>query len=106
MKLLPCPSCERHVRSDETACPFCNQAVAFCANGRCAETGDRALSRAAVLFLGATALAACGKRDGGGGATITIYGPPPIETDAAVPMIEPSAVMDAGVTPVSSGKKP
>ena len=104
MKLVPCPSCERHIRSDETACPFCTQPVAFCTSGRCAENGERALSRAAVLVLGATALAACGKRDGG--ATVTLYGAAPVDADAAVPMIEPSAIMDAGVTPVSSSKKP
>jgi hypothetical protein len=104
MKLLPCPSCERHIRSDETACPFCTQPVAFCTSGRCAEHGERALSRAAVLFLGATALAACGKRDGG--ATIALYASAPVDPDASVPMIEPSAIMDGGVTPVPTGKKP
>ena len=103
MKLLPCPGCARHIRSDETACPFCDRAVAFCAGGRCGQSAERPLSRAAVLFLGATALAACGKRDSG--MTIALYASAPVD-DAAVPMIEPADVMDAGVTPVSSGKKP
>jgi hypothetical protein len=26
MPLVPCPSCRRHLRADETSCPFCRSA--------------------------------------------------------------------------------
>jgi endogenous inhibitor of DNA gyrase (YacG/DUF329 family) len=26
--LVPCPGCNRHVKADETTCPFCQAAVA------------------------------------------------------------------------------
>jgi hypothetical protein len=58
MKLVECPGCARHIRGDERACPFCNVAVPPC-TCRSTETGERALSRAAVLFLGAAAVAGC-----------------------------------------------
>ena len=103
MKLFACPSCERHIRSDETACPFCSQAVAFTCAAPCAEAPP-GLSRAAVLFLGATALAGCGK-ESGGGEVVAVYGPAPVTTEVKqaidagpVLMIEPPNVQDAGVT--------
>ena len=35
--LVPCPGCNRHVKADETTCPFCQAAVApGPCNGRCA----------------------------------------------------------------------
>src|SRR6185503_7936673 len=74
--LFPCPSCARHVRRFESACPFCDAALSL-------EVlpapllPQRRLSRAATFAFGATlasaaSLAACGgeseqgKRGGGG----------------------------------------
>jgi hypothetical protein len=56
--LAPCPSCRRHVRIDERACPFCAAALPELAPRTIARGGR--LSRAAV-FAGASLLtAACG----------------------------------------------
>ena len=103
MRLELCPGCERHIRSDESACPFCQQTVAFTCTGPC--HGERALSRAAVVFLGAAALTACGKEemkhDKGPVLSVAAYAPVPIDASY---MIEPPSVMDAGVVPVEPVK--
>jgi hypothetical protein len=94
MKLLPCPSCERHIRSDETACPFCHQSVLFCSGGRCAESSERTLSRAAVLFLGAAAVASCREPER---AAVPPYAAAPVNpllVEQAKPVEEPP--VDAG----------
>jgi hypothetical protein len=109
-----CPSCERHVRSVETTCPFCD--LTFSEDfGVCGEpriTG-RPLTRAAFILMSATALTACGKsaeiggqppvdvRDAGpntqnqGGGTptelpTTVYGPAPVADAGAVPVPTPA----------------
>ena len=65
-RLLPCASCSRHIRADESACPFCHASVPLGfgafeaeASARSSKAG-RPLSRAAVLFVGASVAAACG----------------------------------------------
>jgi hypothetical protein len=60
--LSPCIACARHIMTSETACPFCGAAVP---DGFGAERRDEnvlarsALTRAALLFTGATTVAAC-----------------------------------------------
>jgi hypothetical protein len=57
--LEPCPACRRHVRTDETACPFCEAALGGAASRRLSTTR---VARA-VVFAGAalaTAAAGCG----------------------------------------------
>jgi hypothetical protein len=89
--LIPCPSCARHVRASETACPFCRGALAATA----ARPAPRApaptsrLSRAAMYAFGAgtiTLASACSTtnpdegRDGGTDAQYMVdaaYGGPP-----------------------------
>jgi hypothetical protein len=60
--LHPCEACERHIKGGETACPFCG-ATLSAGFGTCAKpTASRAkapLTRAAILFVGAAAAAAC-----------------------------------------------
>jgi hypothetical protein len=61
--LVPCPGCDRHVRSDETTCPFCQAALAPrqpCAGGRSGPPAAR-LARAALVAAAGAALlgAAC-----------------------------------------------
>jgi hypothetical protein len=57
-RLLPCPSCQRHVRVDATTCPFCAVALELSAPPLPAPTGR--LTRAAA-FAGAALLGtACG----------------------------------------------
>ena len=62
-RLLPCPSCQRHVKADvaDQACPFCQAAVPAAGVGG-AQTSTSAplgrMSRIAVLAAGATLLTA------------------------------------------------
>src|SRR5204863_3620737 len=59
--LVPCSSCARHVRVDETSCPFCDAAVP----ANAADAIPRPppwrgpVTRAALMFFGATAVGAC-----------------------------------------------
>ncbi len=63
--LVCCTSCARHVKVSETACPFCG--------------ARRVISRAALVVMGAAAIAACAKEPAG---VIALYGGPPVEVDA------------------------
>ena len=110
--LVSCAECARHVRATEVACPFCGAAL---------ESGvarpappfpiDRALGRAAVVFMGATALVACGRTTGGKGTApdpaptelvAPAYGPPPISDsvpEGPAERVPPLVKVDAGVNP-------
>jgi hypothetical protein len=59
--LAPCPSCRRHVRVVESACPFCGSAVALGAIAPRGVYGQR-LGRAALFTFGAAiaTTAGCG----------------------------------------------
>jgi hypothetical protein len=114
-KLHPCPSCARHIRAGETACPFCDAALpeTFGASAP-AQSRGRPMSRAALLFAVAAVAAGCGgstdssvgPTDGGRDAAreasgddepdalpVAMYGPAPIQ-DAAP--IRPDGSPDAG----------
>jgi hypothetical protein len=90
----PCSSCARHVRSYETACPFCDAPLP----GACvlpdAPPLARVASRAALAFFATAAIVACGKTSSGNDPQpqLTKYGPPPMDI---APPPEP-AVVDAG----------
>ena len=129
IRLLPCPSCARHVRASEEACPFCASVLATSRGARPLprSPGER-LKRAALFALGGTAaaVAACGGTtsstfDGGTGdggdesIAMPIYGGPPADggedgpflTDAAYGGPPPDAAdaadgsdADSGVAPV------
>jgi hypothetical protein len=75
-QLIPCPSCNRHVRKTESSCPFCATSLAL-AGVPDAPLPRNRLGRAATFAFGATlagaaALVGCGSDDegkeGGGGA--------------------------------------
>lgn len=62
--LVLCSGCNRHVKSDETTCPFCQAAVTPVApeacSGRCARPAPARLVGAALVAAGAALLgAAC-----------------------------------------------
>jgi hypothetical protein len=65
--LVLCPGCGRHVKSDDTACPFCqvalvSQPVASACQGPCSGNRSPRLGRAALMAAGAALLcAACGR---------------------------------------------
>jgi hypothetical protein len=80
--LVPCPSCARHVRTDEGACPFCASPLPDDLAARAVPAAPRRLSRAAAFVFGATiTTAACsgnvvqdvdgGGATGSGGSTTT-----------------------------------
>jgi hypothetical protein len=56
--LSPCPGCNRHIGTDETACPFCSSALpdSFRCQPRPQPRGR--LSRAAIVAAGAALLGA------------------------------------------------
>ena len=95
--LHPCPSCDRHVRSSEPSCPFCETTLpGKCELPHSAPVG-RVASRAVLSFFAATAaLTACGKSQQKAiedQPTVTVYGPPPVAIDAAPPV---PMIADAG----------
>jgi hypothetical protein len=71
--LQQCPSCSRHIKTEEAACPFCGHATPQGFSELVRPKGPPALSRAAVLFMSATAVTglaaplACGSSSTGGG---------------------------------------
>jgi hypothetical protein len=74
MKLVPCPGCHRHVRCEESACPFCGVTLA-CSS---AKAGS-----AAAAFLAATlALTGCPDK---APEPVAKYGGPPMD-DRAKPV--------------------
>ncbi len=77
-RLLACPSCARHVRASERACPFCAASLpeAFAAAPARPPPTQR-LGRAALFAFGATSIAvasACSSGDGSN--QIPFYGAP------------------------------
>lgn len=104
--LVPCPSCQRHVRTTEAACPFCSAALPRGLAGRAIPSAPMRMSRAAAFVFGASlAVAGCGSDvvtdqnagatsggNGGSGGTMTgpdddggpaaKYGSPPPPMDA------------------------
>lgn len=59
--LVPCPSCQRHVRASEHACPFCQSALpAALADGAIPAASQRMKRAAAFAFTATLALAGCG----------------------------------------------
>jgi hypothetical protein len=87
-RLEPCPSCSRHVRLEESACPFCQQPLALSQLPPRVPPSKR-LSRAASFafgagVLGATALVACGD-DQPEQIPVPVYGAPAAGTSNGGP---------------------
>ena len=65
--LVLCSGCGRHVKSDDTACPFCQaalvpEAASVVCQGPCSGHRSPRLGRAALMAAGAALLcAACGR---------------------------------------------
>lgn len=103
-RLVLCAACERHVRSDESACPFCGGSL----EGQQPRfLGTTPASRAAALFVGATALVGCGKDEAKKPpepdpmvTAVAVYGPAVVvPPDATAPLVEPAPPVDAGPPP-------
>jgi len=119
----PCVSCAQHVRVGERACPFCDAALPedFGEEARTRVARARPISRAAILFVGATAAAACGgstesgsgdasAHDGSGAdsaydGAVVLYGPAPFDAsrDSNADASADGPVAAYGPGPVDSG---
>jgi hypothetical protein len=59
--LVPCPACDRHVRTTHAVCPFCDTPLPADLGGRAAPAATARLGRAAAFAFGASiALTGCG----------------------------------------------
>ncbi len=106
-----CPHCARHVKKEETTCPFC-ASVLPADFGVCTEArapAGRPLTRAALVLLGATAIGACGKSGANDpaspGSGVDIYGPAPV-ADAGGAAPEPLPVAVYGPPPMFDAGEP
>ena len=118
-RLHPCPSCARHVRGSETACPFCGAAIEVAS---AAPKAGPALTRAEILFASATAVAACtsggpddpnssssssgstsssSSSSSSSGDPVAVYGPAPVDAGDASRDGAPVALY--GPAPVDAG---
>lgn len=87
--LVPCPSCQRHVRSTEEACPFCKS-----------KTGGRAAAGFLAATLGAALATGCPSGPPPNRA-VAEYGapPPPQPTATPNPAATPAQTPDMSVAP-------
>jgi hypothetical protein len=100
--LAPCPGCNRHVGTDETACPFCSAALpeSFRCQPRRQPRGR--LSRAAMVAAGAALLGAeaCG-------GPAPAYGPaPPFDAGADTSTMDGGPVALYGAAPPAFEQAP
>ncbi len=90
--LIPCGGCGRHVRANESACPFCGATIEAEAAARAVPSAGARLGRAALFAFGATiavTATACGGGTPSGDAAVqdsqvqpdgqmmALYGAPP-----------------------------
>ena len=101
-ELVPCPSCERHIQSGETACPFCQATFSparRCAAGCSGATAAR-LAKAALVAAGAAVLgAACQSQS-----VTPPYGVPPHRDGAAQSRPDAGEPTDASPDAKDAGK--
>jgi hypothetical protein len=105
--LVPCSGCNRHVKSDETNCPFCQAAVTpvttGACTGRCARPAPGRLVGAALVAAGAALLgAACESSQST--STFPPYGLPP-HFDAGTPADSGNGQTDAARDALPDAKK-
>lgn len=103
--LVTCSGCNRHVKSDETICPFCQVAMAPLASepctGRCARLSPARLAGAALVAAGAALLgAACESSQ----SAFPPYGLPP-HYDAGTPFDSGGGKTDAALDALPDAKK-
>ena len=105
MSLVPCPSCSRHVRSSESACPFCSSALPTNLGARAIPSAPRRLDRLAAFTFDATLVvtgcAVAGdesdEQESEIGSVMPMYGLPPPPLDAGVS--DSSTSTDGGPSP-------
>lgn len=105
--LVPCPSCQRHVRVGESACPFCKGALSSAATSRVTAGPTQRLGRAAIFAFSAS-LAAAGCSDDG--STMALYGAPadvvqPTDNASTDSTATDSATNDSATTDVQDAAR-
>lgn len=117
--LRPCTGCQRHVRAHETRCPFCDVELEAVASLP-ARGSNVPLTRAAILFASATAVAACtggsdpgpssstssgGSSSGGStsSGTVALYAPAPVDDGGDTTKDSGGPVALYGPAPVQDG---
>ena len=95
-RLAACPSCARHVRTDERRCPFCEAALPPSLRSTPAvETPAVRLSRAALYAVGVGALS-LSSAQGCGSTAMPPYGAPPPPVDSGTGSGGDAATEDTG----------
>ena len=75
--LAPCPACQRHLRIDASACPFCSADVPRQEQARSDRIATH-VSRAALIAMGAFAAVGCSSPSASDGTIAQPYGAPPM----------------------------
>jgi hypothetical protein len=116
-QLHPCPSCARHVKKAESACPFCGAAIALAGVAPRARPTQR-MGRAATFAFSAAvgmSVTACGGTTPGPDANTSIdsgvsplYGGPPDDagSDGGLVAMYGGPPVDSGVGVDSGGPAP
>lgn len=100
--LVECSACARHIRSNESTCPFCRaSATPFEVAARLPPRPLR-LSRAALLIASLAALEGCGKKPvetvpDAEPVAAPPYGAPPPDLPTTPPLPSPLPTVDAGL---------
>jgi len=114
--LAPCPECSRHMRVNETQCPFCGTAVTVDLSRSVVPSAPKRLTRAAALVFGASiavGATSCSASNPNGtdaavdtgmqqdsGQVVALYGAPApdsmVNTDAGSDASPGDGAMDAG----------
>jgi hypothetical protein len=90
MQLVPCPSCARHVKSSESACPFCSASLSGQTISRAPVVRKRLERLAMFTFAATLAVTGCAavggddddKQEQDLGGVHPMYGMPPVAVDA------------------------
>jgi hypothetical protein len=101
--LVSCPSCTRHVRVDESACPFCGTAFGATLHAiPRSRTPDLRLGRAALYALSAGTMTLAAACSSSSPSTAVFYGVPPDAafgeppSDAGADVVLGNGASDAG----------
>jgi hypothetical protein len=95
---VPCPACSRHVRLEESSCPFCSAALPLSiARARPVVDPSKRMGRAAMFAVGAAVASTIACSDPG----VPLYGAP--APDSGPRRDSGSAMRDSGAEPSDSG---
>lgn len=100
MTLLPCPSCQRHVREGEPRCPFCANELSTASSSKSPARVPRLPRAAMFLFAASTAVATAAVA--GCGSDESTGTTPPVDSGGG-DSAKDTAIVDSGGGTDSSG---